>query len=77
MAEGILQVAHLTKRYGGLVAVNPVWGLDEILLGGIPSENLIVVHGSGRARLLTAWALEIGPSNSKSQCPRGWHDSKQ
>ena len=58
MADGILQIEHLTKRYGGLVAVN------DISFNLMEREILSVIgpNGAGKSTLFKLIASFIKPS---------------
>ena len=61
MAEGILQVEHLTKRYGGLVAVN------DVSFNLMEREILSVIgpNGAGKSTLFKLIASFVKPSAGK------------
>lgn len=61
MAEGILQVEHLTKRYGGLVAVN------DVSFNLMEREILSVIgpNGAGKSTLFKLIASFVKPSSGR------------
>jgi branched-chain amino acid transport system ATP-binding protein len=61
MAEGILQVEHVTKRYGGLVAVN------DVSFNLMEQEILSVIgpNGAGKSTLFKLIASFVKPSSGK------------
>ena len=61
MAEGILQVEHLTKRYGGLVAVN------DVSFNLMEREILSVIgpNGAGKSTLFKLIASFVKPTAGK------------
>ena len=61
MAEGILQVEHLTKRYGGLVAVNDV----SFTLREREILSVIGPNGAGKSTLFKLIASFVKPSAGK------------
>jgi branched-chain amino acid transport system ATP-binding protein len=61
MAEGILQVEHLTKRYGGLVAVNDV----SFNLGEREILSVIGPNGAGKSTLFKLIASFVKPSSGR------------
>ena len=61
MAEGILQVQNLTKRYGGLVAVNDVsFNLNEREILSVIGPN-----GAGKSTLFKLIASFVRPTTGK------------
>jgi branched-chain amino acid transport system ATP-binding protein len=61
MADGILQVEHLTKRYGGLVAVN------DVSFNLMEQEILSVIgpNGAGKSTLFKLIASFVRPSSGR------------
>jgi branched-chain amino acid transport system ATP-binding protein len=61
MAEGLLQVEHLTKRYGGLVAVN------DVSFNLMDREILSVIgpNGAGKSTLFKLIASFVKPTAGK------------
>jgi branched-chain amino acid transport system ATP-binding protein len=61
MAEGILQVEHLTKRYGGLVAVN------DVSFNLMEQEILSVIgpNGAGKSTLFKLIASFVKPTSGR------------
>ena len=61
MAEGILQVEHLTKRYGGLVAVNDV----SFNLRAREILSVIGPNGAGKSTLFKLIASFVRPTSGR------------